>query len=265
MAPDTYIHGHHDSVLRSHRWRTAENSAAYLLDHLEEGMDLLDVGCGPATLTAELARRVDGGRVVGVDAAPEVLAEARAVTAGVSNVEIVEGSAYHLDFDDASFDVVHAHQVLQHLADPVAALTEMARVCRPGGIVAARDADYGAMTWWPLEKGLERWLEIYRMAARASGAEPDAGRRLGSWAREADIGVPTASASVWCFTVPADRRWWADLWAERVVDSELARQVEKAGISRRELTEVSAAWRRWAAAADGWFVVLHGEVICRRN
>jgi ubiquinone/menaquinone biosynthesis C-methylase UbiE len=48
---------------------------------------------------------------------------------------------YALDFADGSFDVVHAHQVLQHLTDPVAALIEMRRVCRPGGLIAARDGD----------------------------------------------------------------------------------------------------------------------------
>ena len=46
-ARDTYTHGHHESVLRSHRWRTAENSAAYLLPYLAPGQSLLDIGCGP--------------------------------------------------------------------------------------------------------------------------------------------------------------------------------------------------------------------------
>lgn len=52
---DTYTHGHHGSVLRSHSWRTAENSAAHLLPHLERGQRLLDVGCGPGSITVDLA------------------------------------------------------------------------------------------------------------------------------------------------------------------------------------------------------------------
>ena len=73
---DVYTHGHDDAVLRSHRWRTAANSAGYLLDHLRPGLDLLDVGCGPGTLTVDLAARVAPGRVLGVDVAPEVVADA---------------------------------------------------------------------------------------------------------------------------------------------------------------------------------------------
>jgi len=64
---DTYLHGHHDSVLRSHRWRTAENSAGYLLAALPDAARVLDVGCGPGTITVDLAARVPAGRVVGVD------------------------------------------------------------------------------------------------------------------------------------------------------------------------------------------------------
>src|SRR5215471_20884375 len=73
-ASDTYLHGHHDSVLRSHRWRTAENSAGYLLPRLAPDARVLDVGCGPGTITADLAARVPGGHVTGIDAAADVLA-----------------------------------------------------------------------------------------------------------------------------------------------------------------------------------------------
>ena len=134
---DTYLHGHHDSVLRSHRWRTAENSAGYLLARLPAGARVLDVGCGPGTITVDLAARVPDGQVTGIDAAGDVLALARqeADRQGRANVRFEVGDVYDLGYADGTFDVVHAHQVLQHLSNPVAALTEMRRVSparRPG-------------------------------------------------------------------------------------------------------------------------------------
>jgi ubiquinone/menaquinone biosynthesis C-methylase UbiE len=135
---DVYTHGHHETVLRSHTWRTAENSAAHLLPHLRPGLDLLDVGCGPGTITVDLAARVAPGRVVGIDSSPDVIARAQAL--GDERVTFAVDDVYHLAAPDASYDVVHAHQVLQHLTDPVAAVTEAHRVLRPDGILAVRTA-----------------------------------------------------------------------------------------------------------------------------
>src|SRR5579862_456518 len=146
----TYTHGHHESVLRSHRWRTVENSAAYLAAHLEAGTHVLDVGCGPGTITVDIARRVAPGHVLGIDASADVVAQAQAGAAGVDNVEFTTGDIYALDLPDASFDVVHAHQVLQHVPDPVGALREMRRVCKPEGVVVCRDSGYAAFTWYPI-------------------------------------------------------------------------------------------------------------------
>src|SRR3954447_5945395 len=180
-----YTHGHHESVLRSHRWRTAENSAGYLLPHLTSGATLLDVGCGPGTITADLAGAVAGVTALEVTGDALGLARAEIDRRGVANVEFAVGDVHALDFPDDTFDVVHAHQVLQHLGDPVTALREMRRVTRTGGAGAVRDADYAAMSWWPPNPRLDRWLELYRAAARANGGEPDAGRRVIAWARSA--------------------------------------------------------------------------------
>lgn len=127
--PDVYTHGHHESVLRNHRWRTAENSAAYLLTKLTPEMSILDVGCGPGTITAGLADRVPAGHVTGIDAEPGVLEQASGLAAGRDNLSFATGDVYALDYPDDAFCVVHAHQVLQHLGDPVVALREMRRVC----------------------------------------------------------------------------------------------------------------------------------------
>ena len=174
------------------------------------------------------------------------------------------GDVYALAFGDASFDVVHAHQVLQHLTDPVAALVEMRRVCAPDGVVAARDSDYAAFTWFPADPRLTRWLDLYHEVARSNDAEPDAGRRLLSWARAAGFADVTPSASTWCFATPDDRAWWGGMWADRVVGSAFADQAVDRGFSTpEELRAISDAWRQWAVADDGWFAILHAEILCR--
>ena len=261
-----YTHGHSAAVLNAHSRRGAADSAAYLLAHLRTGMDLLDVGCGPASITADLAERVAPGRVVALDAAAGALEAARATLRdrGLSEqVEVTSGDVMALPFEDASFDVVHAHQVLQHLADPVGALAEMRRVTRPGGIVAVRDAVYSAMTWFPEPAGMEQWRSVYMATARANGGEPDAGSRLLSWAREAGFTDVTASASTWCYATPADRAWQSQTWAQRCLTS-FGPQAVELGLARRDDLETMAqAWRQWGGSQDAWFVVVHGEVIAR--
>ncbi|MGC3955744.1 MAG: class I SAM-dependent methyltransferase [Propionicimonas sp.] len=260
----TYTHGHHEAVLRSHRWRTAENSAAYLLPYLTPDLTVLDIGAGPGTITADLAGRV--GRVTAAEVSEEVLALARNEIAarGLTNVSFDVQDIHRLSYPDASFDVVHAHQVLQHVADPVLALREMRRVTRPGGIVAVRDSDYAAFAWYPQVPELDRWLELYQKAARANAGEPNAGRRLLSWARQAGFNQITASSSTWCFATPEDRQWWGGMWAERITNSAITRQVLDAGwASTDDLDEIAQGWLAWADAPDGWLSLLHGEILCR--
>ena len=261
-----YTHGHSAAVLSAHSRRGAADSAAYLLAHLRAGMDLLDVGCGPASITADLTERVAPGRVVALDAAAGALEAARATLRerGLSEqVELTSGDVMALPFEDASFDVVHAHQVLQHLADPVGALAEMRRVTRPGGIVAVRDAVYSAMTWFPEPAGMEQWRSVYMATARANGGEPDAGSRLLSWARAAGFADASASASTWCYATPADRAWQSQTWAQRCLTSFGPRAVELGLADGADLETMAQAWRQWGDSEDAWFVVVHGEVLAR--
>jgi SAM-dependent methyltransferase len=260
----TYTHGHAESVLRSHRARTAANSAAHLLPHLRPTDRLLDVGSGPGTITADLARLV--GEVVALEISDDAAALTRAELArqGVVDADVRVGDVHALDLPDDAFDVVHAHQVLQHVADPVAALREMARVTRPGGVVAVRDSDYAAFAWYPRLPGLDRWLELYQAAARANGGEPDAGRHLLAWAHAAGLDDVTATSSTWCFATPESRAWWGGMWAERVTGSALADQLLREGrASEPELEAVAEAWRTWAADPDGWISIPHGELVVR--
>jgi ubiquinone/menaquinone biosynthesis C-methylase UbiE len=262
--PEVYTHGHHESVLRSHKWRTAENSAAYLLSHLAPDAKILDVGCGPGTITADLADRVPQGHATGIDAAREIIDQARAATGDRGNLDFATGDVYALDYPDGSFDVVHAHQLVQHLGDPVRALREMRRVTRPGGLVAVRDSDFGGMTWYPELPILDEWRQFYRTVARSNGGEPHGGRRLHAWAREAGFTDVTCSSSNWTFATAADRSWWGGLWAERTVKSSFAAAATEGGhATAAYLGRLADGWRTWAAAEDGWFLVPNGEILCR--
>jgi ubiquinone/menaquinone biosynthesis C-methylase UbiE len=266
MGGDIYTHGHHESVLRSHRWRSAENSCAYLLPHLRPGDHVLDVGCGPGTITTDLAGRVAPGKVVGVDVAEDVLAEATrsAAAAGCSNVSFARGDAYGIDASAGTFDVVHAHQVLQHLGDPIAALQEMRRVLRPGGLLAVRDSDYGAFLWAPADGRLDRWMQLYHRVTERNGAQADAGRWLPAWVGAAGFTELSVSSSTWTFADPAARGWWGQLWADRVRQSSFAAQAKEYRLSDdAELDELAGAFESWAAEPTGVFVVVHVEVLAR--
>lgn len=262
----TYTHGYGAAVLGSHRHRTAENSAAHLLPHLRPGQRLLDVGSGAGTITAGLARIVGPENVTALEVSEDAAALTRTELAsqGLDGVEVVVGDAHALDLAADSFDVVHAHQVLQHVADPVRALAELRRITRPGGIVAVRDSDYEGFRWWPALRELDRWLELYLRAARANGGTPDAGRRLLAWAHEAGFRDVTATASTHLYADDEGRESWGATWSGRIVADPLAAQLEREGwadAAARE--EIAEGFRRWAADPDGWFCLLHGEIIAR--
>lgn len=264
---DHYTHGHHESVLRSHTWRTVVNSAAYLIPHLDPGSTLLDVGCGPGTITVDLARRLSPGRVTGIDAAEETIHRAAglAFDEGVRNVAFQVGDVYALDFPDESFDIVHAHQVLQHVANPVAAMKEIRRVLKPGGVFAARDVDYGGVMMYPKLPGLLQWMTAYRDVRYWNGGDPDAGRALKAWARQAGFTSVASSASIWCFASDAEREWWGESWAVRATESAFAAHaIEVGAADLADLRRIAAAWRQWAADPDGWFGMPHGEIIARK-
>jgi len=259
---DSYTHGHHASVLRTHSWRTVENSAAYLLPELVAGCSVLDVGAGPGTITADIARLVAPATVVGIDASADVVAAANETAAELENLSFRVGDAYALDVPDDAFDIVHAHQVLQHLARPVDALREFRRVSR--GVVAARDVDYEGAIWYPQVPGLDEWRDVYLRVHRAVAGVPSAGRQLKSWALQAGFAEVTASASVWLFESPEDREWWGGAWAERAVASSFATHALELGLAdRAALERISDGWREWAAAEDGWLLMPHAEILAR--
>ena len=263
LPADRYTHGHDASVVARHARRTAERDAAHLLPHLRAGMRLLDVGCGPGTITTGLARAVAPGEVAGIDVSAAVLEQARAhaILEGVTNVRFETGSAYALAFADGAFDVAHANQVLQHLARPVDALREVRRVVRPGGLVSVRDADYATMVAWPRSPLIDRWLEVYHAVSARNGADADAGRRLRAWMLEAGYVDVEVTATVELFDDPAAAADWGRSWYERALHSNYRAQAVEYDIATdAEVVAIAEGWRAWAERPDAFF--MFAQVCC---
>lgn len=115
---NTYSQGHHSSVVSCHAIRTSEVDAAFLLPLLQKSDHILDVGCGPGSITLGFAKRVPEGRVVGVDISGEIVqtAQKTAASKGIANITFLQADI--LPFPDSSFEVVFFHQTLCHLSNP---------------------------------------------------------------------------------------------------------------------------------------------------
>lgn len=261
-----YAADHSAAVLKTHSWRTASNSAAYLLPHLTPSTTILDLGCGPGSITASLAQHVPLGHVTGLEptAAPLTAARSHAASLNITNISFVVGDIHALPFAPDTFDIVHTHQVLQHIADPVAALREMRRVCKPGGFLACRES--ASLNWFPPSEGLAAYHAYQVRMARAKGGNPHPGGMMHVWAREAGFEYADLQRSTgsWCFSSPEERRYWGGTFAERVASSSVAKAAVEGGFATQEdLDGYARAWREWADAEDGWYGLLHGEMLCR--
>ncbi len=258
---ERYIHGHHESVLRSHRWRTAENSAQYFTPVLRPDDLVLDLGCGPGTLSVDISA-VSGARVIGVDNARAAIAAATAEFNNNHMVSFSVADGYLLPFADNTFDASHAHQVLQHSTQPVALLNELFRVTKKGGAVGVRDATYSHFRWSPENQNLQEWLSLYLDLARNNDGEPDAGEHLATWVTAAGYKDLHVTQTTWVFDDEATCAWWGNLWAERILSSNFGLQLQELGWATPEKLEALAnAFRTWATSADARFEVPSTEVL----
>ena len=180
MESSGYTMGYDEEFQRLLARRRAETHAAHLLPHLEQGMRVLDLGCGPGTIAMGLADAVSPGELHGVDIDESQieLARAAAEAGGHANAAFHVGDATDLQFDDGLFDAVHCHTVLSHIPDTAAALAEVRRVLRPGGLFAAREALVGSCFLEPVSPELHEVWAMFGKLIEANGGHPHMGREL---------------------------------------------------------------------------------------
>jgi ubiquinone/menaquinone biosynthesis C-methylase UbiE len=264
LRHELYTHGHAPAVMRQHAQRTAGEAAAFLLPHLRPDMRLLDVGCGPGSITRGLAERLPAGQVIGLDLSRETLESARrdAAARGLQNLRYEEGSVYELPFPDGSFDVAYAHQVLQHLRERGLALSEMLRVVKPGGVVAVREVDWSTVAYFPRDPWIDRFIEVHLRTWYRNGGEPQVGRQLRALFNAAGVASLEITASVWCYATREGTVEWGESYADRLLTSPMGeRPIEYGYATRPDIESMSAALRAWGSHPDALWVFTHVQAL----
>lgn len=266
--PTSYKQGYSAHTVSNHQRRTAESDAAFVLPHINATDRILDVGCGVGTITTGFAKYAPQGAVVGVDISADVLDKARelAAEAGPGSVTFELGNVLAgLPYPDNSFDVVFCSQVLGHFASPdhvVQGISEMRRVLKPGGLVAAREAAFQHFS--PPELGLDRlWCANLGRALR--GSAESLGVRLPALFRRAgfsdDGGKMAVGAGTSVIAGLEARRWIAQRATGQLQPGDPFRQSWlDAGIAESEIQETLRAVETWAETEDAWFVALQCEM-----
>lgn len=269
-----YRFGYSKATTSSHSSRTIHSDASFVIPHVKPCSKVLDVGCGPGTITIGFASLVDpsqGGSVTGVDIGEPVLQSARELAdshqpgwKGIitfQQANVLEG----LPFADGTFDVVFTSQTLSHLAPvpdaPVAALKEMRRILKKGGLLAARDA--ASLTYQPYRDELQRCLvdRMYRVINRTGDPcgihMPEYLRKAGWDMHNAQMGGGTT-----IYTGREKCQWWRDTMGGRLAKGDAFRENWlRAGISDDECDEAKELMDRWAQSEDAWYGVLQSEVL----
>jgi len=250
-----YSAGYGALVLKALAERDLQVEGAFFLPHLKPGMSLLDCGCGPGALTVQLAAIVAPGLVVGLDRHGDQhdIGRKQAADAGLANVSFREGSIYELPFDDDTFDAVFAHAVLYHLGDPGAALREMHRVLKPGGVVGIRDSDLGGDVRAPTNEMLERGFDLIQRVLRYNGGQSEFGREHRRMLRVAGFERITASASYDHFGVQERTQGFSDYWCYFLDELHRDLVLSEGWSTEDEIAAHLDAFRAWGRDPDAFF------------
>ncbi|BCG64352.1 MAG: hypothetical protein methR_P2125 [Methyloprofundus sp.] len=263
-----YSGGYSGHTLSQFSTRTIAREGAFFLPYLRDDMHILDCGCGPGSLTLDLATRLQAnGKIIGMDIQAGQLAAAQeqAEQRGLENVQFLQGSVFSLPFPDQYFDCVFAHAVLYHIPNPDKALQEISRVLKPKGIVALRDADMYADIIYPRNSALDAaWDLIYQVFA-LNGANVAFGREQKGQLLAQDFTPLSLGASFDMFTSSQEVADYARFWIDFIGSLHKTLILEHKLATENELSTFTQAFTDWAARPEAYCARARCEAVAVKS
>src|SRR5207248_2841987 len=232
--------------------------ASFITPYLRPGMTLLDVGCGPGSITIELAKVVAPGSVVGVDIDSPAIEQARnsAAEKGVTNVSFQVGDATGLSFPDDSFDAASAASTFQWLKEPAQTAREVFRVLKPGGVFAARDRARDGDIFGNLSPAIVKALRIYDRFSLHRGANHRFGSRLYETLLHAGFADVATAGSY------DDAGRYAGYFVSPLVDPKQSAEIIHLGLAdAKTLASLAEAWKAWSEHPHSFMLIARCEAV----
>lgn len=249
------------------RDRSAAQYADFVLPVIGSSARVLDVGCGPGSITLGIAQAA--GHVTGIDVDDAEFADARAYAAdhGIDNVEFREGSIYELGVAEGSIDVCTLFAMLETLDDPLAGLAEVRRVLKPGGVIGASSIEYGGLILHGADVvPLRRFYELRLALWEAQGdVHPSRGRELRGLLLAAGFAQVEASTTYFSYGTEERVRTFGLGRAADCRDEWFVEGLTERGLADRdEIVALEQAWIRWADGPDSFAAFAWGRATARK-
>ena len=261
---DQRAHGVTPGLSQDYVTRTADQQAAFVLPYLRPGMNLLDISCGPGTITLGLAQAVTPGHVIGIDHDRLHIEAAQALAAnqGVTNVTFQIGDAFSLPFEDGTLDAAFENNMFTHLApNAVRAAREVYRVLKPQGFFAVRDVDADSVVWGNLSEPIRQLDRLFTAWHQSRGSDITLGKHLPTILRQAGFTNTIKCVSADTKGSPEETRSHAEITIS-LLDGPFGRDImDNDWVDWSMVKRLKESIREWGEHPDAFFANVHVEVI----
>lgn len=254
---EQYSGGYAKHTLNEFLKRSLDKEGAFIKNYIQTGQTVLDVGCGPGSLSLQITDKVGPqGFVHAVDVHSEQFP-----THHAENIHFHQASIYELPFAAETFDVILAHAVLYHLPDQHTALIELKRILKPSGLLGIRDAEFGGDVCFPEVKDLDFAWNVVEACFNEAGSDIYFGRKQSSSLLEAGFEVIALSASydIFCDSAGYSPKGFALFWHDYI-----QRHGANAGFSRNEVERAQTAVTLWGGQNNAYYGRTRCEAVARK-